>query len=109
METQEELLTSGPATFVVPTVAEVEMLKREQDQNKRTILELQRKVDDIREEREILDRLGEKGCCCYYYCCYCYCYYCFSCYFCCCYYCYCCYCYSIVIMLNCQLMLNICP
>ena len=56
METQEELLTFGPEGFVVPTVAEVDMLKREQEQSRRAMLDLQKKVDDYREDKEVLDR-----------------------------------------------------
>lgn len=56
IETQEELLTSGPELLVVPTVAEVDMLKREQDESKQTIIELQRRLEEYREEKESLER-----------------------------------------------------
>ena len=56
IETREELLTSGPELLVVPTVAEVEMLKREQEESKRAMVELQKRTDTYREEYEVLER-----------------------------------------------------
>ena len=41
---------------MVPTVAEVEMLKREQEESKRAMVELQKRTDTYREEYEVLER-----------------------------------------------------
>ena len=57
---QEELLTSG-AEVLVPTVAELEMLKKEQEDNRREIFTLQRKAEAYREEKEMLDRSGKSS------------------------------------------------